>query len=257
MGIKNELQAVLYTAVKLRTRLVKGELCHGSAFIFEYQADDNTFPFLVTAKSIVETAVEGRMTLVQARGREPNPAKNYTLDIDNFGKLWFPHPDYNLDVAITPFVPFVRHVENTGTPIFFQSFTPEMLANDDDWDQLEVADAVYAMGFPHGGGDDKYLVPVVKRVLTMIPPNLHYRNGPQTLIDMPNREGWRGAPMIKMVSKSGVSRAVLMGMYNRVPELRNGDDHADEACDDLGVMIRADAVVAAISTYLREKGFIN
>jgi hypothetical protein len=253
MGINKELQAVLYTAVKLRTRLVKGELCHGSAFIYEYQAEDNTFPFLVTAKSIVETAVEGRMTLVQARGREPHPAKNYTLDIDNFGKLWFPHPDYNIDVAITPFVPFVRHVENTGTPIFFQSFTPDLLASDEEWSKLEIADAVYALGFPHGYGDEKHLVPVVKRALTVISPNLQYRNGPQTLLDMPNRAGWVGAPIVSIAS----DRAVLMGMYNRVPDLRSGDEQNSESLNDMGIMIRADAVVAAISTYLREKGFIN
>jgi len=91
-----------------------------TAFILEYRAEDNRYPFLVTARHVVQEAPEGRITFVPERRARPDLSKGYTLDIENFAKLWFVHPDPGLDVAVTPFVPFVKHIEDSGIPLYFR-----------------------------------------------------------------------------------------------------------------------------------------
>lgn len=257
MQYKSALEQTFFSTVRLSTRSLAGEVNHGTAFVFEYKSEDNTYPFLVTARSLVENAEEGRMALMQGADREEPLFKAYTLDIEHFGKLWYTHPDDKLNVAVTPFVPFVKHIEASGVPIYFTSITRE--DSDQVNELVSLADDVLFLGYPQGLWDQKNLMPVLRKGMVATPLALDYFGERQFLIDAPVAAGSVGSPVFSNDANAPKLLGMMLPSCN-TPELIDegmfADDSANEPCADMGVVLRTDVVVESITAYLKEKGFI-
>lgn len=257
MALNTIYQKAFFSTVRLRTRSDAGEVLNGTAFVFEYISEDNTFPFLVTSKQMVMHAEEGRMALFQAKGTNPNLGKGYTLDIEKFGKLWFHHPDDEIDVSITPFVPFVRHVENTGVPIHFDAFSQEDVLIQDQFASFEAGDDLLNVGYPPAYWDRDLLLPVTRKTTLSSPAAINYAGVRQCLLDTPMKEGWLGSPVLTRAARQNASKPMLVGMI-----MHGGRTHADDEDEpageshDMSVMIRTEVILEAIAAYLKEKGFI-
>ncbi|MDH5546888.1 MAG: hypothetical protein OEZ43_14945 [Gammaproteobacteria bacterium] len=253
MSLKSIYDKALLSLVRIRTITEAGSATNGTAFVYEYVTDDNAFPFLVTARSLVEDSAEGRIALMQAKGKEPLLGKGYTLDIDQFSKLWYAHPDPQQAVAVTPFVPFVRHVENTGTRIFFNAFTADDGIAASFYDNADLGQRVSLVGYPSGYWDRKQLLAVSKEAGIASIPTLDYNERHQLLLDMPMQSGWLGAPVLVREGK----KIKLMGLLTSGGVSDDQDlDHTIVDPGSMSVMLKLDSVLETIRAYLREKGFI-
>lgn len=256
MNLESAFNKALFTVVRIRTISESGTTSHGSAFVYEYVTEDNTFPFLVSAQALVADAREGRLALLQGEGKEPRLGKGYTLDIDQFSKLWYSHPDSQLGVAITPFVPFVRHVENTGIRVHFNAFVDADIASDEYFNSAEFGSSCFSMGFPAGYWDKKNLLAVVKQSRFASLPAIDYGVRHQRLLDTPCHSGWLGAPVVAKENNT----IKLLGMLSSASQVFTGEtDEQDlSTADDASMtaMLKVDAVIETIKAYLKEKGFI-
>lgn len=255
MTIQSTFEKAFFSTVRLRTRNDMGEVSDGTAFVFEYVSEDNTFPFLVTSRQLVLHAQEGRMALFQAKGTQPNYGKGYTLDIEKFGKLWFHHPDDQVDISVTPFVPFVRHVENTGVPIHFESFSQESSVNHAYFSDVEIGQEVLSIGYPPAYWDRDLLMPVVKQSIYASAPAVEYGGLRQCLLDMPLQSGWLGGPVVskKFSREKGPQ---LLGMLAHSGKPQDDPEDPAPASNEMVVMVKTELVLEAITAYLKEKGFI-
>ncbi len=253
----------LFSTIRIETRLEHGEFVVGTAFIYEYTTEDNSYPFLITAKNLIENATEGRITLIQGKNRQPMAGKGYTLDIENFSKLWFNHPDEILNVAVTPFVPFVKHVENTGVSIFFETFTETTVFPPGADDKLALGEDLMYLGYPETCWDEKYLLPVFRRAMLSAPYSVNFFGRPQAVVDANVVKGSCGSPVfIKNQFTPNSISGSLLGLLSNIPSKHINEDGTQHFVEDvriqtsMGLVIKMEVAIEAIIAYLKEKGFI-
>lgn len=261
----NLLEKACYSTIRIETqKSSSGAIAEGTAFVYEYKTEDNTYPFLVTARSVIASANEGRMTLLQAKDGKPFFGKPYTLDIEHFEKLWYTHPDEAMDIAVTPFVPFVKHIETSGTPIYFNSLIQDHGHKKVNIPDIGLADDVVYIGYPHELWDMKSLLPVVRKAIVATPVNIDYFGKKEFLVDTTVPKGSDGSPVFQLKEQSADDakqvKPILLGML--VPAgahtIGGKKDILTETSRNrsMGIVIRTDAILEAITAYLHEKGFI-
>lgn len=265
MKLSTSLEKLLFSIIRIETRLADGSFAEGTAFIYEYSTEDNAYPFLVTSRHLIENATEGRMTLVQGQNRSPILGKGYTLDIDNFSKLWFAHPDEVSNVAVTPFVPFIKHVENSGISIFFQSLNESALCSEQALANLHIGQEVLYLGYPRECWDTKFLIGVGRQGILSLPYNLDYHGKRQVLLDTQVLPGSSGSPVfVKNGALNQSSDSTLLGLLTNLPEFHESEslDNQDVLIDNpllespMGLLVKIDVAIETIVAYLQEKGFI-
>jgi len=269
MKLSSEIEKIFFTTIRIETRDEAGSKKEGTAFIFEYKTEDNNYPFLVTAKSTVKSAIEGRMTLMLSSDGKPLLGKGYTLDIDNFERLWYMHADAELDIAVTPFVPFVKHIEVSGTAIYFRALGPEFLHNPADPELLGIGDDIVFVTYPHGLWDRKHMLPVLRKGMVSTSLSGGFQGKKQFLVDAQVAMGSAGSPVfflstmepsfsVREADARKIKRPILLGMLVNATLYTPDEDHRDEPAiaEDMGVVISTETVLDTITSYLRDKGFI-
>lgn len=261
MKLSPGLEKLLFSTIRIETRLSDDTFVDGTAFIYEYSTTDNTYPFLITTRHLIENAFEGRMTLIQGQNRSPILGKGYTLDIDNFSKLWFSHPDEISNVAVTPFVPFIKHVENSGISIFFESLNERSVCPEETRDSLSLGEKLMYLGYPKNCWDSKYLLGVARQGILSLPYALDYQGKRQSLIDTNVVQGSSGSPVFLNNSNlDGNIENTLLGFLTNLPEEKDGD--TKDAIENplletpMGAMVKIDVAIETIIAYLQEKGFL-
>jgi len=252
MNLESAFKEAIFTVVRIRTLSESGQISHGTGFVYEYITEDNNFPFLVTAQKLVASAAEGRLALIQAEAKGPKLGKGYTLDIDQFARLWYSHPDNDIGVSITPFVPFVRHIENTGIRIHFNAFLEKDLLNNEYYQKADLGASCHMIGFPAGYWDRKNLLPVSRKSMLASLPGVDYGVRHQLLLDSPCRSGWLGSPVLDK-DESGEVR--LMGMVSHC-EFQDEEEQDTADQGSMSIMVKTDAIIETITAYLKEKGFM-
>lgn len=259
------LEKLKYTTIRIETRSDDGSYSDGTAFIYEYATQDNTYPFLITAKHLISDSAEGRITLLQGQNRAPIGGKGYTLDIDSFSRLWFSHPDESLNIAVTPFVPFVKHVENSGISIYFQSLNENSLVSSELANAANIGDDAIYIGYPENCWDRKSLLPVYRKGMLSTRYDEKYQGLKQTLLDTNVVRGSSGSPVFyKTDSLNSSVDGQLLGILTNLPSVTNddGSDGKETLSNNIsmetsmGLVIKIDVAVEAIVAYLKEKGFI-
>lgn len=263
MKLSTSLEKLLFSTIRIETRLSDDTFVDGTAFVYEYSTNDNTYPFLITSRHLIENASEGRMTLIQGQNRAPILGKGYTLDIDNFSKLWFSHPDEVSNVAVTPFVPFVKHVENSGISIFFEALNKNSLCSPEITGNIHIGTDIMYIGYPKHCWDSKHLLGVVRKSMLSMPYELDYQGKRQVLVDTPVVQGSSGSPVfLKTNNLSQSSDNTLLGFLTNLPEPKEQDQAPEILVDNpqletpMGVMVKIDVAVETIVAYLQEKGFL-
>jgi len=260
--VLNRLQ---YTTVRIETRSEEGSYSDGTAFIYEYTNQDSTYPFLITARHLITDSAEGRITLLQGQNRSPISGKGYTLDIDSFSKLWFSHPDETLNIAVTPFIPFVKHLENSGISIYFQSLNESNIITPNNTGDINIGDEVIYVGYPENCWDRKTLLPIFRKGMIASAFDANYQGTRQTLLDTRVLQGSSGSPVF---SKSETIRpslnGQLIGVLTNMPKVVL--QHAVEPKETLilnptvetpmGLVINVEVAIEAIVAYLKEKRVI-
>ncbi|GEM_PF-2190067 len=253
----NWQDALLFSTLRLETTREDGRSLQATAFIYEYRAEDgDRYPFLVTARHAVVGAVEGRITFIPEQRGRPDLSKGYTLDIENFAKLWYPHPDAALDVAVTPFVPFVRHIEDSGIPLYYCTLhlvSEEVLAQ-------PLAPLILS-AHPSGVSGPDELLPQVLQGRLSGPRLGLYAGRERFLVALGAFPGAAGAPLF-------VPRTTDVALVGMLVEGQRLDAAVGERAlvplheafsgpvGPLAGALRARVFVSLIRGYLKEKGFI-
>jgi len=258
------LEKLQYTTIRIETRSNDGSYSDGTAFIYEYATKDNTYPFLITAKHLISDSAEGRITLLQGQNRAPISGKGYTLDVDSFSKLWFSHPDESHNIAVTPFAPFVKHVESSGVSIYFNSVNELSVVSPAVASYINIgSDAIY-IGYPENCWDRTTLLPAFRKGMISSRYDLNYQGKKQSLLDSTVLRGSSGSPVFyKSDSIDASIDGHLLGVLTNLPKVTQGDsiDSEETLVQDstietpMGLVIKIEVAVEAIAAYLKEKGF--
>jgi len=249
--LSTTLEQRQYATIRIETRLAGNSYAQGTAFIYEHATHGNSYPFLVSARSVVANAAEARMSFFQGQNNTPIPGKAYTLDVELFSQLWFRHPEDSLNIAVTPFMPFVKHIEKTGISIFFRSLDAE-----DPLDTINFAgigESVLYVAYPESCWDRHSLLPVFRGGMISSRCDSAYQGLHQVLLDTIVLPGSSGSPVFLKTNGQ------LLGMLTNLPNVisaGNTDTVIYDASVEtpMGLVIKTQAIVDTIEACLKARG---
>ncbi len=146
---------------------------------------------------VVSGAVRAMFRLT-ARGEDGNPdyGRHMDVTVDDFGKIFIPHPDEGVDLAMIPIHQFAEHFhKKMGVRAFFAHLSPNKIATAADLAELNAIENVTMIGYPNAIWDEKNNLPVIRRGTTATPPWIDYNGKSEFMIDIAVFGGSSGSPV--------------------------------------------------------------
>ncbi len=257
MFLETSFDRLFLSTVRLKTRSSNNEIVDASAFIYIYPMEEGDFPFLVTTYSAVQRAVIGSMSFFQQLDGEFALGKPHVLDIDNFSKLWYSKDEAAHNVAITPFLPFAKHLDKKGVSIVTQGITEQHLPTSKSYFELSFNQLLYYIGYPMGLWDYKNYLPIVRNAAIASLPMVNYQGNSQLLLNTTVLPGSEGSPLFESRFNDR-SNPLLLGMLVPPKNSLMNDRVRMNTLEktDMGVMIKSDYIISLMKSYLAEKEFI-
>lgn len=194
MAIMKIAEELLFTTLRIVTTNGQSKGV-GTGFIFDYKLKNKNFPFLVTNRHVVEGMEDGTITFTKRKNNKPDIGNGFDVILDNFRNFWYFHPDDEVDVAVTPFMPMVTQCREQGGDPFYLSIPNTIIPNEDELNQLDAIEDIIFIGYPKGLRDEKNLIPLIRKGITATPFNFDYEGKKQFLIDASVFPGSSGSPV--------------------------------------------------------------
>ncbi|MFW2001921.1 trypsin-like peptidase domain-containing protein [Acinetobacter ursingii] len=194
-------EQLYYLTLKINTLSNNGDQGSGTGFIYGYTSKQNPeidYLFLVTNKHVIENTVSGSIVMHLGENNQPKIGETFTLDISNpaWQDMWFGHPDPNIDIAICPFVPLIKFVEQqSGRQPFFRCVSNDTVPTEAILKDLDALENITFVGYPNGIWDSYHNLPIVRKGTTATPLQIDFENQPKFLIDASVFGGSSGSPV--------------------------------------------------------------
>lgn len=274
MQVKTIAEQLFFTTVRIDTVAANGAQCAGTGFLFAHSVDEQTYPFVVTNKHVVNDMKSGALTFLQRNGEVPRLGEGYRLAINDWQNAWFGHPSADIDIAICPFLPLEAYIKAQNIALFYRYVSSELIPTSQQVTELDAVESVTFIGYPNGVWDSKNLLPIARRGTTASPIEVDFEGTPRFLIDASVFGGSSGSPVFILdhgprVSKDGgigfgatcfhfvgVIAAVFfrtqLNSIIAVPIPTQVQPMAQQQeMIDLGIVFKARTVVETIEAFLR------
>lgn len=142
--------------------------------------------------------LEGRFSFLKQKDGLPTLGDGFSLNISpqDWPKMWFGHPDQNVDISICPLVPLLEFMrQQHGIDPFYRAVDTSMIPNEEQNRKLDAIEPVTFVGYPNGVWDSKNLLPVARRGTTASPIEVDFEGTPCFLIDASVFGGSSGSPV--------------------------------------------------------------
>lgn len=274
MEVQTPSEQLFFTTVRIETGTAS-QRGTGTAFVFTYERQGETFPFLVTNKHVVAGADVGRFFFVKREGERPILGRRVTVQLDEFASRWHGHPRPDIDVAVMPLGPVLHELENTRELVFFKSIPHSLIPTPVQLDELDAIEEVLFIGYPNGIFDTENSLPIARRGTTATPVQVDYNGAPVFLVDASVFPGSSGSPVLVCNSggyaaKGGFivgSRVIFLGVIAEVAfrEEQSVIEFVSIPTSqvplvttremiDLGVVYKASTVLETVEDLLRSRG---
>lgn len=153
MQVNSVAEQLFFTTARIDTVTTDGRAGSGTAFFFSHKhmGSNQTFPFIVTNKHVVEGMRDGALTFLQRKDGLPTLGNGFRLGIQDWPNAWFGHPDPNIDIAVCPFAPLEAHIkQQNNIELFYRFVSNEMIPTPEQMAQLDAVEAVTFIGYPNG-----------------------------------------------------------------------------------------------------------
>lgn len=275
MKVQTILEKLLFSTIKIETIYANGT-GSGTGFFFNYIYDNQTFPFIVTNKHVIENSIGAYLTFIEEKAGAPVIGNGFTLGIGQewWEKCWFGHSDPDIDIAVIPLNPLLEDtISRHEISPFCQFVTSALIPSQAQLDSLSVLETITFLGYPNGLWDPKSLIPVMRRGTTATPLMLDFEGKPKFLIDASVFGGSSGSPVFitdqgMYTTRTGSTRVgsriyfigVIAGVYYRTDKnevipgplpMLNGAVVEFNQMIDLGIVFKAHTVEETIMQFIK------
>lgn len=279
MEIKSTYENLIFTTVRIETALKNGGRSTGTGFVFNYEHNDKHFLFIVSNKHVVKDAIEGRLEFNLKKDGEPDLGNKYTLTITDFENIWIGHPDTDIDVDITPFVPILNELKKVNVDIYYRAIPASLIPSENITREIDAVEDIIFIGYPNGIYDKKNLLPIVRKGITATPANIDFEGQPTFVIDASIFPGSSGSPVficnVGSYTKKGTNdlfagtRLMFLGIVASVfikQDINTLEVVTIPAKDvpivktnqmiDLGVVFKSSCIVEVIENFLNKHNLL-
>lgn len=269
MDINSTTKKLLFNTLRVDTVLEDGSEGSGTAFVVGHAHARGSHTFVVTNRHLVEGVRRGGLVFTQKRNGQPLLGQRFQLDIDDFAQAWFMHPDPSVDLAIIPMRPLEQAARSQGVELYYHGIGSHLVPDEAATRALDALEEVLFVGYPSGVWDQVNLMPILRRGTTATPMALDFEGRAEFLIDAAVYPGSSGSPVfvylpdtlrpIQSAGKKFLFAGVVAAVFFRqeanhlvaapVPANTRSMVMGSEMID-LGLVIKSQAVVDLIKTYL-------
>lgn len=272
MDVNSLTKKLLFNTVRVDTVLTDGSEGSGTAFVVSHPHARGTHLFIVTNRHVVEDVARGGLVFTQGQNGQPRLGERFQLNIDDFTAAWFMHPDPEVDLAVIPMRPLEAAARDQGVELYYHPIDSRLALDAATVDGLDALEEVLFVGYPSGVWDQVNLMPILRRGTTATPMGLDFEGRKEFLIDAAVYPGSSGSPVFVYepevaAAVRGAQRAkfhfagVVAAVFFReeanhivpapVPANNTGVAMGSEMID-LGLVIKAGAVIEAMDAYLNQ-----
>lgn len=215
-------EMVFFVSVRVATRL-RGASGTGTAFLVSRKIEEAWSTYLVTARHVVEDAVDGDLFLF------PSDANGMTLGTPLPYRwqrgFWSFHPDPEVDIAVASTAPIEELYHGSVPDVALISvpetdFVPK-------WERTDHAmleairrpqpiSEVVIIGFPSTYFDHVTGLPIARRGLTASPLSIDFEGRPVFLVDAEIVPGSSGSPVYYVKQGTNPHEYKLLGVVSEV-----------------------------------------
>jgi S1-C subfamily serine protease len=269
MEINSITKKLLFNTVRVDTVLDDGSEGSGTAFVVSHSHPRGTTTFIVTNRHLVDGVRRGGLVFTQKRNGQPLFGQRFQLNIEDFPHAWFMHPDPEVDLAIVPMRPLEQAARDQGVELYYHAIDSRLAPDAATLRALDALEEVLFVGYPSGVWDQTNLMPILRRGTTATPMALDFEGRKEFLIDAAVYPGSSGSPVFvyqpdamrpnqgggKKFLFAGVVAAVFFReeANHLVPAPVPANNHGmvmGSEMIDLGLVIKAEAVLEVINAYL-------
>lgn len=273
----SNIEHAMFTTIRIETIENNGDKGRATGFLFWNKVgDDKGRLFLVTNRHVIENTKEVIYHVIKKKDDKPWLGEGLNTTDPAPQNRWFFHPDPKIDVAITPFVPILKHFEKEGGEIFYRNIRSDLIPSKADLeDDIDAIEDVIFIGYPTGLYDEKNLTPIIRKGITATPIYIDFNGKKQFLIDASIFPGSSGSPVFlndnnihfrKKDLKPVDSRYFFLGIVSEgyyyeedkkvvkkpIP-VKNMSVVKTEQMIDIGLVFRSETIVECIEKYLEIK----
>jgi S1-C subfamily serine protease len=269
MEINSITKKLLFNTIRVDTVLEDGSEGSGTAFVVSHANARGNHIFIVTNRHLVDGVRRGGLVFTQKRNGQPVFGQRFQLNIEDFPHAWFMHPDPEVDLAIIPMRPLEQAARDQGVELYYHAIDSRLAPDAATLRALDALEEVLFVGYPSGVWDQVNLMPILRRGTTATPMALDFEGRQEFLIDAAVYPGSSGSPVFvyqpdtlrptQSVGKKFLFAGVVAAVFFReeanhlvhvpVPANNHGMVMGSEMID-LGLVIKAQAVVDVINAYL-------
>jgi S1-C subfamily serine protease len=274
LEINSITKKLLFNTIRVDTVLEDGSEGSGTAFVFSHTTGSGVHTFVVTNRHLVEGVRSGGLVFTQKKHGQPALGVRFQININDFSHAWFLHPDPEVDLAIIPLRPLEQAARDQGVELYYHAIDSRLAPDASTLRALDALEQVIFVGYPNGVWDQVNLMPIMRRGTTATPMALDFEGRQEFLIDAAVYPGSSGSPVFVYQpdalrpSQSGGGMKFLFAGVVAAVFFREEANHLvplpippnnqpimmGSEMIDLGLVIKADAVIVTVNAYLREAG---
>jgi len=275
MDPTSNIENAMFTTIRIETIDNDGKEGSATGFLFWNRVDEEKGTlFLVTNRHVIENTKKATYHVIKKKDNKPWLGEALHTDDPNPMNRWFFHPDPEIDVAITPFIPILKHFEKEGGEIFYRNVRSDLIPSkevlDDDIDAIE--DIIF-IGYPKGLHDEINYTPIIRKGITATPVYIDFNGKKQFLIDASIFPGSSGSPVFlndtnihfrKKDMKPVDSRYLFLGIVSegylyeeenkivkKLIPVKNTLMVKTEQMIDIGIVYKSQTIVECIEKYMK------